>query len=97
MILGTVGNTFRVKRKGVLVQMAASVIESRASLCVMVEGVEFVLAESAALLVAKLRGDLVLLQPGSDARHLSGSIQKTCQPERKLLAHREFHLVSEDI
>ena len=33
----------------------------------MVEGVEFVLAEPAALLVAQRRGDLVLLEPGSDA------------------------------
>ena len=42
-------------------------IESRASLRVIVESVEFVLAETAALLVAKRRGDFVLLQPGSDA------------------------------
>ena len=33
----------------------------------MVEGVEFVLAEPAALLVAQRRCDLVLLQPSSDA------------------------------
>ena len=34
------------------------------------EGVEFVLAESAALLVAQRRRDLVSLQPGSDARQV---------------------------
>ena len=33
----------------------------------MVEGVELVLAEPAALLVAQRRGDLVLLEPGPDA------------------------------
>ena len=42
-------------------------MKSRVSLRVMVEGVEFVLAEPAALLVAQRRCDLVLLQPGSDA------------------------------
>ena len=42
-------------------------MESRVSLRVMVEGVEFVLTEPAALLVAQRRCDLVLLQPGSDA------------------------------
>ena len=34
---------------------------------VVVEGVELVLAEPAALLVAQRRGDLVLLEPGPDA------------------------------
>ena len=35
-----------------------------------VEGVEFILAEPAALLVAQRCGDLVSLQPGADARQV---------------------------
>ena len=35
-----------------------------------VEGIEFVLAEPAALLVAQRRCDLVLPEPGSDARQV---------------------------
>ena len=35
-----------------------------------IEGVEFVLAEPAALLVAQRSGDLVPLQPGADARQV---------------------------
>jgi hypothetical protein len=37
---------------------------------VFVEGVEFVLAEPASLLVAQRRCDLVLPEPGSDARQV---------------------------
>ena len=37
------------------------------ALSAMMEGIELVLAEPATLLVAQRRGDLVLLQPGSDA------------------------------